>query len=327
MKNCRQRSLREQVYRAYVTRASSGEQDNSDLCRRILQLRHEQARLLGAQQLCRGEPCAGRWPPLRTPYSPCASSCVPPRGRRHSRTCRYLRELAQAEGQAEPIQHWDIAFWAERLRERRFDFSDEELRPYFPHERVLDGLFALVQRLFGVTVVAADGQAPTWHEDVRFFRVVDGEANRSPRSITTPTHVPRTNAAGRGWMTACRVAGSKDRLQIPVAHLVCNCTPPVGGKPSLMTFREVETLFHEFGHGLQHMLTTVDYPDAAGINGVEWDAVELPSQFMENWCYHRPTLMGMTAHYETGEPLPDELFEKTLRGPHLSRRAPTCCGS
>ncbi|MFG0294896.1 MAG: M3 family metallopeptidase, partial [Maioricimonas sp. JB045] len=118
---------------------------------------------------------------------------------------------------------------------------------------------------------------------------------------------------GGAWMDTCLSRRHIDgQLQVPVAHLVCNCTPPVGDKPSLMTFREVETLFHEFGHGLQHMLTTVDYPEAAGINGVEWDAVELPSQFMENWCYHKPTLLGMTKHFETGEPLPDELFEKIV---------------
>jgi oligopeptidase A len=159
-------------------------------------------------------------------------------------------------------------------------------------------------------VSAADGEAPVWHKDVRFFHVQD-ESGRQVASFYLDPYSRPENKRGGAWMDDClgrrRLHGL---LQLPVAHLICNSTPPVGKTPSLMTFREVETLFHEFGHGLQHMLTRVDYADAAGINGVEWDAVELPSQFMENWCYHRPTLLGLSSHYETGEPLPEELFEK-----------------
>jgi oligopeptidase A len=159
-------------------------------------------------------------------------------------------------------------------------------------------------------VRSADGEAPVWHKDVRFFHI-DNEQGQHIASFYLDPYSRPQNKRGGAWMDDCLSRRWADgKLQLPVAHLVCNSTPPVGDKPSLMTFREVETLFHEFGHGLQHMLTTVDYADASGINGVEWDAVELPSQFMENWCYHKPTLIGMTAHYETGEPLPDELFEK-----------------
>jgi oligopeptidase A len=227
-----------------------------------------------------------------------------------NRDLQEVHELAIAAGETQPIAHWDVAFWAERLREMKFKFTEEELRPYFPHERVLAGLFELVQRLFGVQVVPGDGDAPRWNTDVRYFLVLD-EAGRQIAGFYYDPYSRPENKRGGAWMDNCltrrRVNGD---VQVPIAHLVCNCTPPAGGKPSLLTFREVETLFHEFGHGLQHMLTKVDYPDAAGINGVEWDAVELPSQFMENWCYHRPTLLGMTAHYETGAPLPAELFEK-----------------
>lgn len=309
LKHCRNRDLREQVFRAYLTRASSGELDNTPLCRRILELRREQARLLGYETFAELS--------LAEKMAPSVAAVLEMLERLRSaawdaanRDLQEIHELAIASGETRPLMHWDVAFWAERLRERRFQFSEEDLRPYFPHERVLQGLFELVNRLFGVRVVPADDAAPRWHPDVRFFRLVD-ESGRDVAAFYYDPYSRPENKRGGAWMDECfsrrRVNGA---LQIPVAHLVCNGTPPAGGKPSLLTFREVETLFHEFGHGLQHMLTRVDYPDAAGINGVEWDALELPSQFMENWCYHRPTLMGMTAHYETGEPLPEELFRK-----------------
>ncbi len=309
MKHSRNRQLREQVYRAYVTRASDGEFDNTDLCRRILQLRKEQAELLGFEnhaavslsQKMAPDPAAVQemFQTLRAASWDAAKADL-----------RQIQELAATEGEPEPVAHWDIAFWAERLRERTFDFTEEDLRPYFPHERVLEGLFGLVERLFGITVVAADDEAPKWNKDVRFFHVND-EAGETIAGFYYDPYSRPEDKRGGAWMDDCLTRRrTGEGGQIPIAHLVCNCTPPVGDKPSLMTFREVETLFHEFGHGLQHMLTTVDYPDAAGINGVEWDAVELPSQFMENWCYHRPTLMGMTAHFETGEPLPEDLYEK-----------------
>ena len=172
------------------------------------------------------------------------------------------------------------------------------------------GAVVLVGRLFGISVEPADGEAPTWHADVRFFRVHDDNGEPIAAFYLDPYSRPEDKRGG-AWMDECltrRLVGSQ--LQLPVAHLICNGTPPVGERPSLMTFREVETLFHEFGHGLQHMLTTVDHADASGINGVEWDAVELASQFMENWCYHRPTLMGIARHFETGDELPEELFQK-----------------
>jgi oligopeptidase A len=223
-----------------------------------------------------------------------------------------LCEIAAENDVHDPLMHWDIAFWAERLREKRFDFTDEQLRPYFSLDRVLEGMFAVCNRLFGITVEESKNVAPVWHPDVKFFNVHD-EAGRHIASFYLDPYSRPENKRGGAWMDDCfgrRVTA--DGVVLPVAHLVCNQTPPSGGKPSLMSFREVETLFHEFGHGLQHMLTRVDYADAAGINNVEWDAVELPSQFLENWCYHKPTLLGMTAHYETGEPLPDDLFEKIV---------------
>ncbi|MCH7689182.1 MAG: M3 family metallopeptidase, partial [Planctomycetes bacterium] len=309
MQHCRHRHLRESVYRAYVTRASAGDLDNGALIPRILRLRKEQAKLLGyenfaevslAKKMAPGANAVGEM--FETLRSASWESAV--------RDMDDIRRLAADSGETEPLTHWDISFWAERLRETRFDFTDEELRPYFPLEHVLEGLFRIVKRLFGVTVKAADGETGVWQKDVRFFHLFDGEGRQIASFYLDPYSRPEDKRGG-AWMDECLVRRLSDgKLQLPVAHLVCNSTPPVGERPSLMTFREVETLFHEFGHGLQHMLTTVDYADASGINGVEWDAVELPSQFMENWCYHKPTLIGMTAHYQSGEPLPDELFEK-----------------
>jgi len=221
-----------------------------------------------------------------------------------------LRALAREDdaAEADDLKNWDAAFWAERLRERRYAYSDEALRPYFPLPRVLDGLFALAGRLFDVRVRAADGKAPVWHPDVRFFRVEDAHGAPVAAFYLDPYSRPAEKRGG-AWMD--EVVG-RGPGRLPIAHLVCNQVPPVGDRPSCMTFDEVHTLFHEFGHGLQHMLTAVDRPLAAGIRNVEWDAVELPSQFMENWCYHRETLLGLSRHVDTGEPLPDELFEKLV---------------
>merc|ERR1711966_469336 len=193
--------------------------------------------------------------------------------------------------------------------------NDEVLRPYFALPSVLDGLFGVIHRIFGVTVEAADGEAPVWHDDVRFFKVMD-DGKPIAYFYLDPYSRPSEKRGG-AWMDevvgrskVLATEGSDARL--PVAHMVCNQTPPIGGKPSLMTFREVETLFHEAGHAFQHMLTKVDCGLCSGIRNVEWDAVELPSQFMENWCYHRATLMSFAKHYETGEPLPDDLFDKIV---------------
>ena len=303
------RDLREQVYRAYITRASAGDLDNSDLILSILRLRKEKAALLGYENYANVS-LATKMAPNVAAVEQMFATLRGASWDAAGKDMDDLRALAAESGVTHDLMNWDVAFWAERLREKRFQFTDEQLRPYFPLERVLNGLFGLVNRLFGISVIPMDGEAPVWHPDARFFHVRDEHGNRIAAFYLDPYSRPE-NKRGGAWMDDClarrRVGG---RLQLPVAHLVCNSTPPVGEKPSLMTFREVETLFHEFGHGLQHMLSTVDYADASGINGVEWDAVELPSQFMENWCYHKPTLLGMTAHYETGEPLPEELFEK-----------------
>lgn len=309
MKHCSKSELRERLYRAFMTRASEGPLDNAPLIAQILTLRKEQAQLLGYANYAEVS--------LQRKMAPDVAAVLEMHqelltaAKPHAaQDLAEIQQLANENGQTGDLLHWDIPFWSERLREQKFQFTDEELRPYFPLETVLDGLFELLHRLFGIHVQAADGEAPVWHADVRFFHIRDGDGTLRASFYLDPYSRPE-NKQGGAWMADCLDRRrDADGLQLPVAHLVCNSTPPVGEVPGLMTFREVETLFHEFGHGLQHMLTTVDYADAAGINGVEWDAVELPSQFMENWCYHRPTLMGMTRHWQTGEPLPEELFQK-----------------
>ena len=309
MEHCQNRELREQVYRAYISRAASGYTNNCPLIEKILALRKEQAALLGFASyadLSLSRKMAGKVDSVQTMFDQLYAASY-----EVAKTeLAELNEFAAAAGADTPLSHWDIAFWAERLREQRFSFTDEQLRPYFSLPRVLDGLFGLCHRLFGITVKNADGKAPVWNHDVRYFEVFNEADEQIAGFYLDPYSRPQNKRSG-AWMSDCIARSVRDgKVRLPVAHLVCNGTPPLDDVPALMTFREVETLFHEFGHGLQHMLTTVDFRDAAGITGVEWDAVELPSQFMENWCYHRPTLMGMAVHYETGETLPEDLFQK-----------------
>ncbi len=316
LKYSRRRDLRETVYRAQVARASSGEGDNQPLIERILSLRLEQARRLGyanwaevslaskmaasvadVEQLLEG---------LRSAAFPVAE-----------RELQALRDCARRHNadEADDLKPWDLSFWAEVLRQESFDLDAEALRPWFPLEQVLQGLFALCQRLFDVRIVAAaSGEAPRWHGDVRYFRVLDGASGDPLAAFYLDPYSRPGSKRGGAWMDEClgRSRSRSGEPVLPVAYLICNQSPPVGDTPSLMTFEEVETLFHEFGHGLQHMLTTVERPQAAGISNVEWDAVELPSQFMENWCYDRGTLMAMARHWQSGEPLPEAEYHKLL---------------
>ena len=309
MEHSRNRTLRETLYRAYITRAGSGATDNTPLISQILKLKKEQAALLGFEcyaDLSLSRKMAGDVAAVQQMFDRllAASHEVA------KRELEEITELAQQNGHSGPLAHWDVAFWAERLREQRFSFTDEQLRPYFSLDRVLNGLFELCRQIFGITVKPANGDAPVWNPDVRYYNIFNESQKHIAGFYLDPYSRPKDKRGG-AWMADCIARSvSSDGTRLPVAHLVCNSTPPTDNVPSLMTFREVETLFHEFGHGLQHMLTTVDFRDAAGISGVEWDAVELPSQFMENWCLHRPTLMKMAIHFETGEPLPEDLYLK-----------------
>ena len=315
LKHSRRRDLREKVYRAYISRASAGDLDNSPLIDKTLTLRKQQAQLLGFETYADLSIARKMAPSVKAVEGLMEEL----RSASYDAATQELEDLKafakqQNAAEADDLKQWDIPFWAERMRETEFDLNDEELRPYFPLPQVLTGLFELASRLFGVTITAADGQAPVWHPDVRYFAIAEAGGNPIAYFYLDPYSRPAEKRGG-AWMDECIVRAHTEPgtpVRLPVAYLVCNQSPPIDGKPSLMTFREVETLFHEFGHGLQHMLTQVDYPGAAGINNVEWDAVELPSQFMENWCYDRSTLFKMARHYETGEPLPETDYQKLL---------------
>ena len=309
MKYATSSELREKLYKAFISRASEGELDNKANIDRILQLRKEKANILGFDTFAELS-LARKMAPSVEAVEKLSEEL---RVASYDAAMKEFEELQAFAGKE--LKHWDTTYWAEKQKEAKFEFNAEELRPYFPLPRVLEGLFGLAERIFGVTITSADGEAPVWHEDVRFFQIKDG--NETIANFYLDPYSRPAEKRGGAWMNDCvgrakMTVEGKTTTRLPVAYLICNQTPPVDGKPSLMTFGEVTTLFHEFGHGLQHMLTSIDYVGASGINNVEWDAVELPSQFMENWCYDRSTLFGMAKHYETGETLPEEYYQKLV---------------
>jgi oligopeptidase A len=316
MKHAKRRDLREALYRAHIRRASEGDLDNRPLIDQILRLRVEEAKLLGFEtyaELSLSRKMAGTVASAEKLLEELLAASHGPAVRELEEVRAFMAERGAAE-EGGDIRQWDLPYWSERLREARFDYSEEQIRKYFPLPRVLEGLFALAKRLFAADVAPADGEAPVWHPDVRFFKVRSLDGEDVAAFYLDPYSRPSEKKGG-AWMNEVvgrsRLFAPEGRpARIPVAYLVCNGSPPVEGQPSLLTFREIETLFHEFGHALQHMLTRVDIGLASGIRNVEWDAVELPSQFMENWCYHRETLVGLSEQVETKTPLPDELFEK-----------------
>ncbi len=312
MEYAERRDLRERVYRAYVTRASAPPHDNGPLIERVLALRKEQANALGFATYAELSVDAKMAPSVDAVGALLGDLREVSYGAAEAELTE-LGAFARERGGPDALAVWDSAYWARRLRQARFDYSDEELRPYFPLPRVLDGLFSLAERLFGVRVTP-NPDVRGWHDDVRYFDVADEAGERIAGFYLDPFSRPADKRGG-AWMNEC--VGRSHALgdgvaRRPVAYLVCNQSPPVDGKPSLMTFNEVQTLFHEFGHGLQHMLTRVDEGAVAGINGVEWDAVELPSQFMENWLRHRPALQSFARHYESDVALPATLIDRVL---------------
>ncbi|MEO0456944.1 MAG: M3 family metallopeptidase [Cyanobacteria bacterium P01_A01_bin.114] len=320
LRHSHRRELREKVYRAYMTKASSGALNNEPLIEQILDLRQQQASLLGFKNYAELS-LARKMAPSVSAVEQLMEELLQASYPAAQQELEVLKVFANDQGapEADDLKQWDTAFWSERMRETQFDLNEEALRPYFPLPQVLTGLFELAGRLFGVNITAADGQAPIWQADVRYFQIADDSGQPIAYFYLDPYSRPAEKRGG-AWMGDCinRAKTLPDgQLRLPVAYLVCNQSPPIDGKPSLMTFREVETLFHEFGHGLQHMLTQVDYAGAAGINNIEWDAVELPSQFMENWCYDRATLFKLARHYETGEPLPEADYQKLLSARHF----------
>jgi len=304
--------LRKEMYIAYVTRASTagphdGKWDNTAVMQEILDLRHRLAQLLGFDSFAH--------------YSLARKMAKTP-----GEVMSFLEDLAQRAGKTalaefaelktfaadhygtRDLPAWDIAYYSEKLRENKFHLTQEELRPYFPLPQVLQGMFGVVNQLYDLTILPR-ANVDTWHPDVRFFDIYD--AHNTLRGSFYLDPCARPHKRGGAWMDECIVRRkTTGGVQTPVAYLTCNFTPPIGNDPSLLTHDEVITLFHEFGHGLHHMLTLVDHPGVAGINGVPWDAVELPSQFMENWCWERASLDLISGHYRTGTRIPQDLFER-----------------
>ena len=309
------RALREEMYQAYATRASeqgpnAGEYDNSEVMEDILALRHELAQLLGYKNY------AERSLATKMAENPDqVLSFLHDLAKRSKPMAKQeLSELtgfAKQEHGVSDLSAWDVAYYGEKLRKHTFDFSQEDLKPYFPETKVIPGMFAVVKRLYGISINEIDAsKVETWHDDVHFYEIRD-EKNELRGQFYLDVYA-RDKKRGGAWMDDCmgRKRNIDGSLQIPVAYLTCNLTQPIGDDPALFTHDEVTTLFHEFGHGLHHMLTKVEHIGVSGINGVAWDAVELPSQFMENWCWEEEALNLIAAHYQTGDALPEELFNK-----------------
>ena len=314
MEQSARRDLRESLYRAFVTRASHSPHDNGPIAEDILGLRREKAFLLGLgsyAELSLASKTAPSVADVMELMAELRSAALPRAQQEHEALCAFAQQRS-ADGDL-ALEHWDVPFWSERMREEHYAYSEEELRPYFSIEQVLKGLFLTARRLFDVEIVAADGQAPVWDPTVRFFQVRDLEGKLLAHFFLDAYTRPESKRGG-AWMDGAlsRKRRRDGTVRLPLAYLVCNISASVGGLPSLMTFRNVLTLFHEFGHALQHMLTTVDYVAASGINNVEWDAIELPSKFMEHWCYTPETIQDLARHFRTSDPLPTTLFLKLL---------------
>ncbi len=311
MSYCENRELREEMYRAYVTRASElsndGRFDNSAILAEILALRHELAQLLGfdtyAERSLATKMAQNPQEVLDFLYD-LAAKAKPQAEREYQE----LQDFAKEQG-ASTLEPWDVSFYSEKLKQARYAVSQEDLRPYFPMDKALAGMFEVVRRLYGIDIVEQH-DFDRYHPDLRLFQV---QRAGTPIAAFYLDPYARAKKRGGAWMDDCQVRRrSATGLQLPVAYLVCNFSPAVGDTPALLTHDELTTLFHEFGHGLHHMLTEVDVPEVSGINGVAWDAVELPSQFMENWCYEPEALAFISGHYQSGAPLPQDLLDKLL---------------
>ncbi|MGI9283853.1 MAG: oligopeptidase A [Pseudomonadales bacterium] len=306
--------LRKEMYSAYTSRASelgpnACEYDNSANMVEILGLRREMAQLLGFASYADYSLATKMAPEIATVLGFLNELAEKSRPNAEQELAE-LKHFAAEQYSATDLAAWDIAYYSEKLRQHKYAVSQEELRPFFPAAKVLEGLFAVTARLFNVSI-EANGAIETWHADAKLFDVY------RDRQLIARFYIDlyaRENKRGGAWMDECRVRRKRDdgSTQLPVAYLTCNFMAPAGSKPSLLTFNEVTTLFHEFGHGLHHMLTEIDCAGVSGINGVEWDAVELPSQFLENWCWQKSVIPLISSHYETGEPLPESLLDKLL---------------
>ncbi|MES3210872.1 oligopeptidase A [Serratia ureilytica] len=309
------RALREEMYRAFATRASdqgpnAGKWDNSEVMAETLALRHELAQLLGFDTYA-DKSLATKMAESPEQVIGFLSDLAKRARPQAEQELAQLRAFAKQHYGVDEIDAWDITYYGEKQKQHLFSISDEQLRPYFPEQRVVEGLFEVVKRIYGITAKERK-DVDTWHPDVRFFDLFDADGEL--RGSFYLDLYARENKRGGAWMDDCvgSLRKADGTLQKPVAYLTCNFNRPLGDQPALFTHNEVTTLFHEFGHGLHHMLTQIDTAGVSGINGVPWDAVELPSQFMENWCWEPEALAFISGHYQSGEPLPKAMLDKLL---------------
>lgn len=324
MKHSSVRALREKLYRARSTRASSGDKDNTAIIDEILALRKRLADLLGYQtyaELSLASKSAPSVEAVEKMIDDLAKASAEIAAKENEELYLFKKEIS---GDDEKLKPWDIAYWAEKMREKNYAYSEEELSQYFDFNCVLDGMFAVAKKLFGIEIEECSNIASTWHKDVRIYRVKDENGKEIAYFYLDPYSRPETKSGG-AWMNefTSRELCKDGSVIIPIAVICCNQSLPDENGRALMRHAEVETLFHEFGHALQHMLTTVDEPVASGINLVEWDAVEIASQFMENWCTDTTTLKTFARHVETGEVIPSELVNK-VRAARNYRAANAC---
>ncbi|RKP35391.1 hypothetical protein BJ085DRAFT_22744 [Dimargaris cristalligena] len=338
---CRDRDLRFQAFRASVTRASSGANDNTPLVTEILQLRQEVAQLLGYRNyadLSLSYKMAQAVEPVQALMDELYEAALP----KARQECATLTEFATTElGMESPLQPWDTSYVSEQYRKKRFQYDENTIAQYFPFPKVLAGLFTLTKELFGVGVEEITEVATTvpglansehteipskWHPDVKLFRVFDANSGNTLAYFYGDFYCRPEDKNGGAWMNICttrrRDLATND-IRYPIAYLICNQPNPLADKPSLMKFRDVQTLFHEFGHCMQHMLTTMDLPDVSGLNGVEWDFIEVASQFMENFCYESEWLARISEHYQTKEPMPTAMVEALQREREFQQGLPT----
>ncbi|ASL85030.1 MULTISPECIES: oligopeptidase A [Serratia] len=309
------RALREEMYRAFATRASdqgpnAGKWDNSEVMAETLALRHELAQLLGFDTYA-DKSLATKMAESPEQVIGFLSDLAKRARPQAEQELAQLRAFAKQHYGVDELDAWDITYYGEKQKQHLFSISDEQLRPYFPEQRVVEGLFEVVKRIYGITAKERK-DVETWHPDVRFFDLFDADGEL--RGSFYLDLYARENKRGGAWMDDCvgSLRKADGTLQKPVAYLTCNFNRPLGDQPALFTHNEVTTLFHEFGHGLHHMLTQIDTAGVSGINGVPWDAVELPSQFMENWCWEPEALAFISGHYQSGEPLPKAMLDKLL---------------
>ena len=322
------RELRWLLYEAYVTRASdqgpkAGRWDNSPLMEEILKLRYEKANLLGFKNYA-DYSLATKMAEKPEQVLKFLYDLVPMAKKFAEQEIKELHAIAKADG-VDQLEAWDTGYYSEKLRKEKYDLQQEDLRPYFPASKVLAGMFTVVNKIYGIKIVERFG-VDTWHPQVQFFDIFD-EENNLRGSFFTDLYA-RPHKRDGAWMDeyCVRRRLADGKIQTPIAYLTCNFNRPLGNQPALLTHDDVITAFHEFGHCLHHLLTKIDYAGVSGINGVPWDAVELPSQFMEHWCWDRETLTLISEHFDTGEPLPDALYNKLIAarnfhsGMHLLRQ-------